>query len=108
MNNNYYRITGYCKEKDFCFIIDCYGMFEKLWQFSSFLIQKGLQVLEVGNDTKFIDVNIDRIEQDSEKLCLHAIAKGMPEYITQMIDNTIYKAIKVADKVYVPDQMQII
>lgn len=108
MNNNYYRITGYCKEKDFCFIIDCYGMFEKLWQFSSFLIQKDLHVLEVGNDSKFIDVNIDRIEQDNNKICLRAIAKGKPEYITQTVDNTTYKAIKITDKIYVPDQVQTI
>lgn len=26
---NYFRITGYCPENDFCFIIDCNGMFEK-------------------------------------------------------------------------------
>ena len=46
--NNYYRITGYCEKEDFCFIMDCYGMFEKLWQFSSYLLQKGLKVLEIG------------------------------------------------------------
>ena len=27
--SNYYRVTGYCPEKDFAFIIDCYGKFEK-------------------------------------------------------------------------------
>ena len=61
--NNYYRITGYCEQEDFCFIMDCYGMFEKLWQFSSYLLQKGLKVLEVGNESKFTDGNIDRIEE---------------------------------------------
>ena len=35
---NYFRITGYYPEQDFCFIIDSNGMFEKLWQFSSYLI----------------------------------------------------------------------
>ena len=64
--NNYYRITGYCESEDFCFIMDCYGMFEKLWQFSSYLLQKGLKVLEVGGDSKFMDGNIDRID---EKRC---------------------------------------
>lgn len=34
--NNYFRITGYWPESDICFIIDSNGMFEKLWQFSSF------------------------------------------------------------------------
>lgn len=27
---NYYRITGYCSDGDFCFIMDSYGCFEKL------------------------------------------------------------------------------
>ena len=73
--NNYYRITGYCESEDFCFIMDCYGMFEKLWQFSSYLLQKGLKVLEVGNDSKFTT-------------------------------GITYKAVKVADKIYIPDRTQ--
>ena len=28
--NNYYRITGYCESEDFCFIMDCYGMFDSV------------------------------------------------------------------------------
>lgn len=99
---NYYRITGYCEEQDFCFIIDCYGRFEKLWEFSSYLIEKGLKVLEVGNDTKFLDGNINRAEPDSEQLILRANAKGKPEYMTQRLDGITYKAVKVADKIYIP------
>ncbi len=104
--NNYYRITGYCEQKDFCFIMDCYGMFEKLWQFSSMLIQKGLKVLEVGNDTKFMDGNIDRIDENSEKVFLRANAEGKPEYTTQTINGVTYKAVKFAHKIYIPDRPQ--
>ncbi len=103
--NNYYRITGYCEQKDFCFIIDCYGKFEKLWQFSSYLLQKGLKVLEVGNGEKFMDGNIDRITKPTDKLILRATAHGKPEYITQKIDGITYKAAKVADKIYVPNRI---
>ncbi len=102
--NNYYRITGYCEQKDFCFIIDCYGMFEKLWQFSSYLLQKGLKVLEVGNDTKFMDGNIPRISENKDKLFLRANAKGKPEYVTQTVNGIAYKAVKVADRIYIPDK----
>ncbi len=104
--NNYYRITGYCEQEDFCFILDCYGMFEKLWQFSSFLIQKGLKVLEVGGESKFTDGNLSRIVENTEKVVLRANAKGKPEYVTQTIDGVTYKAVKVADKVYVPNKGQ--
>ena len=82
---NYYRITEYCEEQDFCFIIDCYGCFEKLREFNSYLMEKGLTVLEVRNDTKFIDVNIGRAAQDNEQLILRANAKGKPDYIRSRV-----------------------
>ena len=37
---NYYRITAYHPEKNISVIMDSYGMFEKLWQFSAFLVEK--------------------------------------------------------------------
>ena len=45
MATKYFRITGYHPSDNYCFIMDSNGMFEKMWQFSSFLIQKGLKVL---------------------------------------------------------------
>ncbi len=104
--NNYYRITGYCEKKDFCFIIDCYGKFEKLWQFSSYLLQKGLKVLEVGNSEKFMDGNFERITEPTDKLILRATAHGKPEYTTQNIDGVTYKALEVDNKTYIPDRTQ--
>ncbi|WP_251547940.1 hypothetical protein [Pumilibacter intestinalis] len=106
--SNYFRITGYCESEDFCFILDCYGMFEKLWQFSSFLVQKGLKILEVSSTDKFLDGNIPRAPENVDKLLLRASAKGKPEYVTQAIDGVTYTAVKVADKFYVPDRTQAI
>jgi hypothetical protein len=98
---NYFRITGYCPEHDFSFIIDSNGMFEKLWQFSSMLIQKGLKVLEVSTGEKFIDINIKPIEEDTEHIILRATAEGKPEYVDQIINGVTYKAVKVGEKVYI-------
>ncbi len=47
--------------------MDCYETLEKLWQFSPFLLQKGL---EVGNGSKFTYGNIDHIAENGEKLFL--------------------------------------
>ena len=102
--SNYYRITGYCEKNDFSFIIDCYGCYEKLWQFSAFLISKGLNVLEVGNDDKFLDGNIQRADEDKEQLILRANAPRKPQHITVTVDGTAYKAVQVADKFYIPDR----
>lgn len=105
---NYFRITGYCPENDFCFIMDSNGMFEKKWQFSSFLVQKGLKILEISDNETFIDINITKTEENKEKIFLRANADGRPKYIEQIINGIKYKAVQVADKIYVPDKNQII
>ena len=50
--NNYFRITGYWPKENLTFIVDSNGMFEKLWQFSAYLVSKGIEIKEVSkNDT---------------------------------------------------------
>lgn len=93
---NRFRITGYYPEKDFCFILDSYGLYEKKWQFSSFLIQKGIKVLEVHDMENIRDINISKTYLEVTNIVLKAIAKGKPKYI----EYEGKKAIKVADKIY--------
>ena len=50
---NYFRITVYHPVEDFSAIIDSYGMFDKLWQFSAYLVEKGFKIIAVGNDEQF-------------------------------------------------------
>lgn len=56
-------------------------------------------MLEVGNDSKFIDGK-------SEKVFLRATADLKLEYVTRMIDGVTYKVVKVADKIYILDRKQ--
>lgn len=100
---HYFRITGYYPKEDISFIMDSNGMFEKLWQFSAFVISKGCKVLEVSTDEKFIDINIDKAEEDKTHVILRACGHGKPNYIEKSIDNLIYKAVEVEDKIYIPD-----
>lgn len=102
--NNYFRITGYYEQENLSFIIDSYGYFEKLWQFSAFLLQKGIKIIEVGNSDKFLDGNISKAEENTDQLILRAYSSGMPAYTNQTIDDITYKAVKVADKIYIPDK----
>lgn len=101
--NNYYRITAYYKEEDLSFIVDSNGLFEKLWQFSAYLVQKDIKVIEVSKEENMLDINIEKVAQDNEHIILRATADGMPEYIEQNVNGVTYKAIKVADKIYIPD-----
>ncbi len=102
-NNQFYRITAYYPQDDFSFIIDSNGKFEKLWQFSSYLVSKGLQIIEVSKEEQILDINIAKPQIDNENLILRATADCKPEYIEQTINGTTYKAIKVADKIYIPN-----
>ena len=101
--SNYYRITGYCPEKDVSFIMDCYGKFEKKWRFSVELVKRGLKIIEVSDDTQFLDINIEKLTIETDKYVLRAYVDGKPEYLEKTIDGTIYKAVKVGEKIYIPN-----
>ena len=92
MNNNYFRITAYNKEEDFSCILDSNGMFEKLWQFSSYLVNKGLNIIDASKLENITDTNIDNANVDTELIILRATQDGK-------VEPKDYK-IKVADKFY--------
>ena len=75
--SNYFRITAYHPAKNICAIFDSNGRFEKLWQFSAYLVQKGFKIVEVGSDDKFLDGNIQKVPA-GKQLILRACAKGQP------------------------------
>ena len=93
MNNNYFRITAYNKEEDFSCILDSNGMFDKLWQFSSYLVNKGLNIIDASKLENITDTNIDNANVDTEHIILQATQDGKVEPKDYVI--------KVADKFYI-------
>ena len=75
---NYFRITAYHPAENLSAIFDSNGRFEKLWQFSAFLVQKGFKIVEVGSDDKFREGNIPKVPEDTS-LILRACTKGEPK-----------------------------
>lgn len=75
---NYFRITAYHPARNICAVFDSNGRFEKLWQFSSYLVQKGFKIVEVGGDDKFLDGDFPKVHE-SDKLILRACGRGAPE-----------------------------
>lgn len=98
----YFRITGYIPEKNLSFIMDSYGAYEKLWQFSSALIAKGCRIIEVGSDEKFLDGNIAKLTEQSDKMALRATAEGEPKKTTYNFNGATHNALQVGDKIYIP------
>jgi len=103
MNTQYYRITAYHAAENTSIIMDCNGLYEQLWQFSSDLVKKGFQIIHVSNATTFLDVNFGKVERE-QKYFLRATATDAPENTTHLLDGITYHAIKVADKIYIPDK----
>ena len=97
MNNNYFRITAYSNEHNFSCIIDSNGMFEKLWQFSSYLVNKGLNIIDASKLENITDTNIDNVTVDTDHIILRATQDGKVE----PKDYTI----KVADKFYITNNL---
>ncbi len=73
---NYFRITAYHPQENITAVIDSNGQFEKIWQFSSSLVNKGFKILKVNNEFK---------ESDFSKInkpvayAVRAYAIGMPD-----------------------------
>ena len=106
--STYFRVTAYHPAENTSVIMDSYGMHEKLWQFSSAMLNKGFKVVEVSSADKFLDVNITRTTPDINKLVLRAIATGDSERITHLLNGACYHAIKVDGKIYIPDHNKLV
>lgn len=73
--NAYLRITGYDPQTDVSFIADSNGRFPDLWEFSSYLTNKGMKIIAVSLDD-FDNGNIPRIDEDREHIVLRACMIG--------------------------------
>ena len=73
--NAYLRIAGYDPQTDVSFIADSNGRFPDLWEFSSYLTNKGMRIIAVSLDT-FDNGNIPRIDEDREHIVLRACMIG--------------------------------
>ncbi len=99
---NYYRITAYHKEKDISIIMDSYGYFEKKWQFSADLIRRGFDIIEVSDDTQFLDGNIERLKESRpDILILRATACGRPKTTIENVDGRNIKRVEINNKFYI-------
>ena len=92
--NNCFRITAYNKDLDVCLIADSNGKFEKLWQFSSFFVCKGFEIIAVGKEEDFSLGNISKANPDKNNILIRACGKGRPS-----IENNV---IEIRGKKYSP------
>lgn len=105
-NKTVFRVTVYHPTEDICAILDTYDFVEKLWQLSSFLIQKGFKIIDATNSDKFLDVNIGPTPNHVKRLIVRACDKGQPEKLMKELDGKMHNAIRVNTRIYIPDRAQ--
>ena len=89
---NYFRITAYHPTEDLSVIADSNGKFEKLWEFSAYMVSKGFKVIAVSREENFLEGDMPKIGIDTDKITIQAYAKGEP--------NVTGNKIIVGDKDY--------
>lgn len=97
---NYFRITAYHPTENISVIMDSYGKFEKLWQFSSYMVSKGFKVLEVDTQDTFLDGNLPKVEAIQDKIILRASQEGTPNISTYTDSCKNYNKIIIQDGNY--------
>ena len=93
--NNYYRITAYHPETDISVILDSYGRFEKLWQFSAFLVARKFKIVAVDKSENISFGNIAKTNYDDKNIMIRAYDKGEISIIRGVIH--------LGDKQYTPN-----
>lgn len=82
---NYFRITAYYPKEDICFIMDAYGRFKDLYDFSSCMIDKGIKIVKARAEGRFDFGNIPKAPPEAVNFIVRACDKGEPI----IKDNTI-------------------
>ena len=90
--------------KNVSLIADSNGKFDKLWQFSAYLVAKGCKINAVSNIDDCIPCKIKPIPFNAEQFVIRTCYMGTPTETHQSIDGVSYKAIRVKDMLYVPNK----
>ena len=78
MKTEYYRITAYHAPEGLAIIVDSYGKFEKLWEFSAYLVERGFRIIAVDREQFFIDGTMEKVDAPSDKLMIRTVSKDEP------------------------------
>ena len=98
---DYFRITAYHPTENISVIMDSYGKFEKLWQFSAYMVSKGFKVLEVDTQDTFLDGNLPKVEAIQDKIMFRASKEGKPTITSFTENNKTYNKIIINNNNYI-------
>ena len=79
MRKNYFRITAYYPVENISCIMDTYGKYDEIWEFSAYLVKLKFKIIDVAQTTQFDYGNIPLVKETSDKFILRACMKGKVE-----------------------------
>ena len=75
MNNNYFRLTAYYPAEDISCIMDTYGKYDEIWQFSAYLVKLKFKIIDVAGKGQFEYGNIPPIKEKKRPIRLTRLRK---------------------------------
>lgn len=70
--SNYYRVKAHFPKENVTAVFDSHGCFEKLWQFSAFIVEKGGTILDVQKNEQVTDT-YTKVEENAKKIFLREV-----------------------------------
>ena len=86
MDKTYFRLTAYYPAEDISCIMDTYGKYDEIWQFSAHLVKLKFKIIDVAGNGQFEYGNIPPIKEKSDQFILRACAKVMVEKVDGVIN----------------------
>ena len=77
----YFRVTAYYPEKNISAILEASDKYNQLWEFSSFLVKQGLNIIAVCPSERIVPETLEYLpleERPSGKIMLRVIEEGKP------------------------------
>ena len=84
MDKTYFRLTAYYATEDISCIMDTYGKYDEIWQFSSYLVKLKFKIIDVAGTGEYDYGNIPLVKK-SDQFILRACAKGKIEKVDGII-----------------------
>ena len=79
MHKNYFRITAYYPTENISCIMDTFGKYDEIWEFSAYLVKLKFKIIDVAQTGQFEYGNIPLVKEPSDQFILLACMKGKVE-----------------------------
>ena len=86
MDKTYFRLTAYYPAEDISCIMDTYGKYDEIWQFSAYLVKLKFKIIDVAGQGQFDLGSIPPKKEKTDQFNLRACMKGKVEKLNGVIN----------------------